>query len=299
MQSKSVQHITFVGGGNMANAMVSGLMRANTRSSNTQNPALIVELVVEVIEPDVSKHAELMRNFAEPAGTDWRFTLAPSIAQATLASGVIVLAVKPQSMEEVAIALRTRLGESVGRQLFISIAAGVRCARLVDWLGLSGNDAPRLVRCMPNTPALIGQGITGMSAPTPLTAQDIALAEYVLGCTGETLWVEQENMLDAVTAVSGSGPAYVFYFIEAMQAAAEKLGFSQAQARQLSLATFRGAANLAAGSLESASILRERVTSKGGTTAAALTVMQEQDLAAQFAQAIYAAQKRSEELGKS
>ena len=151
---------------------------------------------------------------------------------------------------------------------------------------------------MPNTPALVGQGITGLFALPAVSASDKTQIEQALAATGQTVWVKQEGDLDAVTAVSGSGPAYVFYFMEAMMAAGEKLGLSAAAAKQLTLATFAGATHLAAASPESPATLRERVTSKGGTTYAALSTMQEANLAGIIDAAMHKAAARAAELGQ-
>ena len=173
------------------------------------------------------------------------------------------------------------------------MAAGIRATDLSRWL----NGHARLVRAMPNTPALIGLGVTGLAAFPGLGADDRARADEILRAVGQTVWVDNEGLLDAVTAVSGSGPAYVFHFIEAMLAGARALGLDEAQARALTIGTFTGAARLAAESDEPPSVLRERVTSKGGTTAAALAVMSERGIAGHIADAMAAACRRSVELG--
>jgi pyrroline-5-carboxylate reductase len=150
---------------------------------------------------------------------------------------------------------------------------------------------------MPNTPALIGRGIAGLFARAAATPADMALVEEVLAPTGALLWVEREADLDAVTALSGSGPAYVFYFVEAMIEAAREMGLSAEQGRRLALATFAGATELAARSSEAPEVLRERVTSKGGTTYAALTSLEADAVKAAFVKALHAARRRAEELG--
>ncbi len=203
---------------------------------------------------------------------------------------VVVLAVKPQQMRAAAAALRPRLA----RELVITIAAGIRLDDLSRWLG---GYAP-LVRCMPNTPALIGAGISGLYAGAEVAAGQRAVAEAILGAVGATLWVAEESLLDPVTAISGSGPAYVFYFIEALQQAAREMGFSATDARKLAVETFAGTARLAAQSPEDVSVLRERVTSKGGTTERALASMDADRVKDLIVRALHAANQRAHELGE-
>jgi pyrroline-5-carboxylate reductase len=205
------------------------------------------------------------------------------------ASDVVVLAVKPQVMRATARALAPLLE----KQLVISIAAGIRIADLSRWLG----GYARIVRAMPNTPALIRRGITGLFAAAGVNAEERISAEQVLGAVGETLWCDTEKTLDAITAVSGSGPAYLFHYLESMIAAAEDRGFSSADARRLAYATARGAVELALHSSDPPAVLREQVTSKGGTTAAALEVLRMRDVKAAYVEAIRAADARAAELG--
>jgi pyrroline-5-carboxylate reductase len=176
--------------------------------------------------------------------------------------------------------------------LIVSIAAGTRSADIGRWLGVDA-----IVRTMPNTPALIGRGITGMAATAAVDAAQRALAESILRAAGDVLWFDDEAQLDAVTAVSGSGPAYVFYFIEALARAGEEMGLGGDKARALAVQTFVGAAHLAAQSAEPLSVLRERVTSKGGTTAAALSWLEANAVSARIVEAAQAAQRRALELG--
>ena len=176
--------------------------------------------------------------------------------------------------------------------LHLSVAAGIRTDSICRWVGTE-----RVVRCMPNTPALVGQGITGLFPCPSTTPADKALVEQVIGTTGQSVWVEQESQLDAVTALSGSGPAYVFYFLEAMTEAGVGMGLSSEQAYKLAVATFSGAASLAAASTESPEVLRQRVTSKGGTTYAAITAMEASGVKPLFIQAMQAAEVRARELG--
>jgi pyrroline-5-carboxylate reductase len=262
--------LAFIGGGNMAAALVGGLVKRGVNAADLY--------VIDVNEDTRTRVAE---QFGVRTGTTPDATLAEYDA--------VVLAVKPQVLKAVAESLAPHLRQ----QLVISIAAGIRSADLSRWLG----DYARIVRTMPNTPALIGMGITGLAALPGVDDAGRALAADVLGAVGETVWVE-EAQIDAVTALSGSGPAYVFYFIEAMQDAARELGLDEAQGRALAVSTFTGAAQLAAQSTEPASVLRERVTSKGGTTAAALAAFDAQDVKAAITRGVLAAQARALELGE-
>ena len=201
----------------------------------------------------------------------------------------VVLAVKPQVLRQVC----NELLPCLDGELIVSIAAGVRIDTLARWL----NGHTRIVRTMPNTPALIGQGVTGVYAPATLAAADLATATALMQSTGVVISVENEDMIDAVTAVSGSGPAYVFHWIESMLAAAEDAGFNAADARTLVLGTLKGATALAEASDESPGVLRERVTSKGGTTAAALAVLNDRGVADAMLEAVRAAKNRGAELG--
>jgi pyrroline-5-carboxylate reductase len=200
------------------------------------------------------------------------------------------MAVKPQQMQSACAACRGWLDSG----FVLSIAAGIGAAAVAAWCG-----RPRVVRAMPNTPALIGAGITGASALPGASEADRDLAQRILGVSGQVIWFQDESMLDAVTAVSGSGPAYVFYFIEALQAAAQQMGMDEGQARTFSIATFLGAARLAAESTEPVQVLRERVTSKGGTTAAALAKLQADQVDRRFIEAVFAALARSRELSQA
>jgi pyrroline-5-carboxylate reductase len=262
--------IAFIGGGNMATALIGGLAGKLTASGN-----------IHVIDPNADALARLRRQFG--------VTVANGVDGAIADADVVVLAVKPQQMKEVAAALLPY----IGTQLVLSIAAGIRAADLSRWLG--GHDA--IVRCMPNTPALIGQGITGMVATAGASEHQKEAAEAIMRSVGATVWLDHEGLIDPVTAVSGSGPAYVFYFIEAMQQAAQEMGLTVEQGTQLAIATFTGAAQLAAQSGEPVSVLRERVTSKGGTTYAALTSMEQSGVKQAIVKALHAAAARGKELG--
>ena len=210
------------------------------------------------------------------------------IAEGIAGSEIIVFAVKPQQLREVA----QQLAPLLKSQLQISIAAGIRAADLARW---SGNQA--VVRAMPNTPALIRSGMTGLYAMPAVSKAQREQAESILAAVGETLWLNDEAMLDAVTAISGSGPAYVFYFIEALQQAALDLGLEADQARRLSLSTFLGASKLAASSHEDISVLRARVTSRNGTTERALLSLAANKVAQHIVQAARAAADRAREMG--
>lgn len=266
-------NIAFIGGGNMASALIAGLAGKLTAGGN-----------IHVVDPNPASLDKLRQQYGVSTAT--------AADAAVGAADVIVLATKPQSMREVAAQLLPLL-ERARQPLIVSVAAGIRSADLARWLG--GYDA--IVRCMPNTPALIGMGITGMVAAAGVSARQKQVADDILRAVGPTVWLDDEAKIDAVTAVSGSGPAYVFYFIEAMQQAAVELGLSAQQGTQLALATFTGAAQLAAQSAEPVSLLRERVTSKGGTTYAALTSMDESGVKAAIVKAMKAAAARGKELG--
>lgn len=214
-------------------------------------------------------------------------------------NNAVVIAIKPQDFNVVAKGLSAKLKHATAPgPLILSIAAGIRLKDMSRWL-----DHARCVRAMPNTPALIGKGITGLFADAALNQDDRVLAETICHAVGQAVWVGEEKLMDAVTAVSGSGPAYVFAFLEAMQSAGEKLGLDATTARQLAYTTLEGATQLAHNSVEHASVLRERVTSKGGTTAAALEVMKQHGWHDILEKSIDAASQRSksmgDELGKS
>ena len=208
-------------------------------------------------------------------------------------NNVVVMAIKPQDFNVVAKGLASKLKHATAPgPLILSIAAGIRLKDMSRWL-----DHARCVRAMPNTPALIGKGITGLFADAAVNADDRQLAETICSAVGQSIWVSEEKLMDAVTAVSGSGPAYVFAFLEAMQSAGEKLGLDADNARKLAYATLEGAAQLAHNSDEHAGVLRERVTSKGGTTAAALDVMKQQGWNEILEKAIEAASQRGKAMG--
>ena len=262
--------IAFIGGGNMASAIIGGLLRAGRPAESL--------IVVEPYAPQRDKLAEAFPQLPVLATAD------ASLAQAAM----VVWAVKPQLFADAA----APCAPHIGRALQLSVMAGVRSSAIARASG-----AERVVRSMPNTPALIGQGIAGLYANAAVSAEDRALVEQVLAPTGRTLWVDQESDLDAVTALSGSGPAYFFYVVEAMSAAGQQMGLSEAQSRELALATCAGAAALALQSGDSPTVLRERVTSKGGTTHAAISSMEASGVGVAVQRAVLAAQQRARELG--
>jgi pyrroline-5-carboxylate reductase len=264
-------NIAFIGGGNMANALIGGLAGKLTAGGN-----------IHVVDPNADALQKLV--------TQYGVTSAQHIDAKLARADVIVLAVKPQQMKDVA----AQLQPHVTGQLILSIAAGIRAVDLSRWL----NGHRAIVRTMPNTPALIGQGITGMVAMAGVSEQQRAAADAIMRAVGPTVWLKEESLIDPVTAVSGSGPAYVFYFIEAMQQAAQEMGLSAEQGNQLAIATFTGAAQLAAQSTDPVSVLRERVTSKGGTTHAALTSMEASGVKEAIVKALKAAAARGKELGE-
>ncbi len=274
--------IAFIGGGNMASALIGGLLQTKIATAATADAE--TELRPELIHV-VDAHAPTLSRVQSQWGVQTSLVIDDQIRNCD----VIVFAVKPQNMREVI----DQCAPFIEKQLLISVAAGVRAETIASRL----NAYRKIVRAMPNTPALIGLGMSGLFALDAVSEDEKNLAQMILAAVGETLWVDQESLIDAVTAVSGSGPAYVFYFIEAMQAAACELGLSPAQAQSLALATFNGAAQLAKQSEESIASLRERVTSKGGTTYAALTSMEQSAVKPAIVLAIKAAALRGQELG--
>ncbi|MET0384239.1 MAG: pyrroline-5-carboxylate reductase [Burkholderiaceae bacterium] len=259
----------FVGGGNMASAIIGGLI------AGRHPPDRIV-----VVEPQAPQAAVLRDKFGvrvEPAG-----------GAALAGAQVIVWAVKPQVFGAAAAPCAAVVSDA----LHLSGMAGIRSDSIARAVG-----GERVVRAMPNTPALIGEGVTGLFARAAVTADDRATTEAVIAPTGGWLWVRDEQHLDAVTALSGSGPAYVFFFLEAMMQAAADMGLEAEQGRRLALATFKGATALACACDEPPETLRGRVTSKGGTTYAAIAAMEAAGVKPAIVQALRAAQRRARELG--
>ncbi len=276
-------HITFIGGGNMGRALISGLLASGFRTDQ-----------FSVVEANAVTSQKLQQDFGIQV-----IDAVDQIALDFSKNNVVVMAVKPQDFSVVAKTLSAKLKPSSASPatpattpLVLSIAAGIRLQDMSRWL-----DHDCCVRAMPNTPALIGKGITGLFADASVGATDHALAETICYAVGQTVWVKEERLIDAVTAVSGSGPAYVFAFLEALQASGEKLGLDAITARKLAYATLEGASKLAHNSDEPASILRERVTSKGGTTAAALDALKRLDWQGALEKAIHAANQRSQAMG--
>ena len=263
------ERIAFIGGGNMASAIIGGLIGQGRAADQ-----------IDVVEPFAEARDRLQTSYgvcaqAEPGAF---------LAQA----GMVIWAVKPQTFREAALPVRPHTLSA----LHLSVAAGIRSESIVNWL-----DTQRVVRAMPNTPALIGKGISALFARPAVTAQDKQLVTQVMASTGELLWLDAEEKLDVVTALSGSGPAYAFYFMEAMTTAGAEMGLTREQAQQLAVATFIGAGELVRSSGEPPRVLRQRVTSKGGTTDAAINSMEDADLQAEFINAMYAARRRAQELG--
>jgi len=261
--------LAFIGGGNMACAILGGLIASGHPADR-----------ILVVEPHAPQAAQVREKFGvqvEAAG-----------GAALVDADIVVWAVKPQVFRDAA----APCAPFVDKALHLSVMAGIRSDAIAHATG-----SERVVRAMPNTPALIGEGIAGLFARSAVSADDRAAIERVLAPTGETLWVGQESDLDAVTALSGSGPAYVFFFLEAMMEAAADMGLSPEQGRRLALATFKGATALARASDEPPETLRARVTSKGGTTHAALTAMEDAGVKPAIVRALRAAQARAKELG--
>jgi len=268
---QDIGKLAFIGGGHMAAALISGLLRRGL-----PNHRCIVA------DPSPEQRRCLVEDYGIAATDD--------NAAAANSADIIVLAVKPQQMRAVALGLAPHLDTS--RALLISVAAGIPHAALTRWIGRN----IAIVRAMPNRPALNGCGATGLYAPSQVGAAHRALAESVMAAVGATVWVEQESQMDTVTALSGSGPAYFFLFMEALEAAAEQRGLPREIAHRLTVETAFGAAQMARQSPDSLSVLREQVTSKGGTTAAALKVLEAAGLHVIVAQAVAAADHRSAEL---
>jgi len=264
-------NITLIGGGNMARALVGGLVARGHASE-----------ALKVVEIDAEARATVAARF--------RVSTFAAIEDPVVASAdVIVIAVKPHHVRTVARDLAGLLESHV----VLSIAAGIRLDDLCRWLG----GYRRLVRAMPNTPALIGAGIAGLFALPAVDSDGRTRAAAVLEAVGTTLWCEHEEDLDAVTAVSGSGPAYVFYFVEALEAAAGELGFEPAHARRLAIATFSGAMRLIEQGESEPAVLRAQVTSKGGTTERAIAAMDEARVRQAILAAVKAAAARAREMG--
>ena len=267
--------VTFIGGGNMARAIYGGLLDNGFSATN-----------LSVVDPSA-----VAQDNARRAGIEHIFDSAPGEA---LLADLIVLAIKPQITKA---ALQPLAGQLGTDSLVLSIVAGINAESLAALLGLS--DTGHIIRCMPNTPALVGEGMTGLFASTEASsAEGKALAERVMSSVGQCVWVENESDLDVVTAISGSGPAYFFLFIESLTDAAIALGMNGESARKLALQTALGASRLASLSSEDAATLRKNVTRPGGTTEQAIQAFEAADIRGIVAQATQAAARRSLELSK-
>ena len=261
--------IAFIGGGNMATAIIGGLIRQGTPAAQ-----------IEVVEPFAQARDKLEAQFGIVA----QESAGPRLQRA----GLVLWAVKPQTFRDAA----AQAAAHTASALHLSVAAGIRSDSIANWLGTQ-----RIVRSMPNTPALIGKGMTALFARPGVSAPDKQWVEEVIATTGQFLWVDAEAHLDAVTALSGSGPAYVFFFLEAMTQAGVQMGLTREQAYKLSVETFAGASELARASQDPPEVLRQRVTSKGGTTYAAITSMDKDHVQTLFVKALHAARDRAKELG--
>ncbi|WP_338583682.1 pyrroline-5-carboxylate reductase [Pseudomonas sp. MAG733B] len=267
----SKTRIAFIGAGNMAASLIGGLRAKGLEAAQ-----------IRASDPGEETRARVSAEHGIEVFAD--------NAQAIEGADVVVLAVKPQAMKAVCEAIRPNLKPG---QLVVSIAAGITCASMNNWLG-----AQPIVRCMPNTPALLREGVSGLFATAEVTAEQRQQAQELLSAVGIALWLSEEQQLDAVTAVSGSGPAYFFLLIEAMTAAGVKLGLPADIAAQLTLQTALGAAHMAVSSDVDAAELRRRVTSPAGTTEAAIKSFQANGFEALVEKALGAAAHRSAEMAE-
>lgn len=267
--------IAFIGGGNMARSLIGGLIARGTEAAT-----------IRVAEPVDSLREALQRDFGVRC-----FATA---AEAAAGAAVWLLAVKPQVMR--AVCTELSLLARTQHPVAVSIAAGITAGQLAHWLGGDDGSTPAVVRAMPNTPALLGAGITGLFASTGVDATQRELSARLLSAVGPTVWIRDEAQMDAVTAVSGSGPAYVFLLAEAMQAAGEAQGLPADTARALTTQTLLGAARMLSESTDAPALLRARVTSPGGTTQAAIETFEAGGFQALVARAIAAATERGRQL---
>jgi pyrroline-5-carboxylate reductase len=263
------EHIAFIGGGNMASAIIGGLIRQGTPTD-----------AIDVVEPLAEARAALQRQHGVAAQAQAGEFLGTA--------ALVVWAVKPQMFHQATLPVRPH----AGRALHLSVAAGIRSDSIAAWLG-----SERVVRAMPNTPALIGKGITALFARPAVTPLEREHVSRVIATTGALLWLDAEAQLDVVTALSGSGPAYLFYVMEAMRTAGIEMGLPADQAYQLAVATCIGAGELAQASSEPPEVLRQRVTSPGGTTHAAISVMEQADIKSHLVRAMHAARSRAIAMG--
>jgi pyrroline-5-carboxylate reductase len=279
MTSANQINTVLIGGGNMGRALIGGLLHQGF------DPKLIA-----VVEPQTQTARQLERDFL--------IETLPAVASAQAKiqlAHVIILAIKPQDFKSMASELAPMLKKTgAPGPLILSIAAGIQIATMTKWLAYSA-----CVRAMPNTPAFISQGITGLYAPSSVNLVQRQQAQTICSSVGKVIWVDEESQMDSITALSGSGPAYVFAFLEALQAGGQQMGLSADSARELAYQTLVGAAALAMQSSETATSLRQKVSSKGGTTAAALQVLDQKQWAAILQEALLAAKKRSAEMANA
>ena len=269
MASTHHDNIAFIGGGNMASAIIGGLLKRGAPAAS-----------IQVVEPLDEQRQKLKEQF----GVQLHAAPGAQLGSAAL----VVWAIKPQIFKDAA--LQTRFHTKTA--LHLSVAAGITSGSIAHWL-----NTDHVVRAMPNTPALVGKGMTALYARPAVSAAGRTLVDRVIKTTGQRLWLDDEDQLDVATALSGSGPAYVFYFIEAMIEAGVSMGLSREQAYQLAIGTFVGSAALAKASTEPIEILRSRVTSQGGTTYAAITSMEQDNVKTLFMRAMKAARQRAKEMG--
>ncbi len=273
--------IGFIGAGNMAYSLIGGLTATGVAGDN-----------IWVSDPNAEQTAQLAEQF--------KLNIAQNNSALVKAVDVVVLAVKPQQLAVVCREISEQAQTKAQSQasLFISIAAGVLCQDIERWLGAQSGKELALVRCMPNTPALVQSGATALFANAQVSDEQRILAESILRAVGLTLWLEQEEDMHAVTALSGSGPAYIFLVIEALEKAGVQLGLDQKTAHLLALQTAFGASKMALESEDGPEVLRTKVTSPGGTTERAIGILQDGQLEALFLKALQGAQSRSRELAE-
>lgn len=262
--------LAFIGGGNMARSLIGGLLARGWSRAR-----------IIVADPVAAQRETLERTYGVRTAVD--------NASAARDADIIVLAVKPQEMRNAVGQIKETIDQR--KPLLISVAAGIRASDIQRWTG-----GIPVVRCMPNRPALQGCGMTGLYAPAEVPVADRRLAEDILSAVGATLWLERESDMDVVTAVSASGPAYFFLLIECLEQAGIALGLPAEVSRKLAIETAYGSGSMAREAVEAPATLREQVTSKGGTTAAALSVMEAQHIRQTFLEAVAAAARRSAEL---
>lgn len=280
-------NLLFIGGGNMATALIGGLIE---QQSDLQ--------YLHVIEPNETARQRIADRFSSAAGASGvKFTIdakdCPADFPVQDSDSWVVLAVKPQQMREACEQAPTNLRNALAQTKIFSIAAGISIAAISQWCRNAA-----IVRAMPNTPALVGKGVTGLFADPAVSATARTQAGQIMAAVGEVVWVEKEELIDAVTALSGSGPAYVFRFLEALTQAGAGLGLESGQAQALALNTLKGAVALLESSAESPAALREKVTSKGGTTAAALASLEQDQFQKIIERALQAAHDRSVQMSK-